>query len=80
MTKDALFTGNFICAPDKKGKRVVLVYRVRLLNRPCPRWRVCAHSDWPVDKLSDLDEWRVQNRVHARWRAHMSHLNAGGLM
>ncbi len=63
--------------------RVLCIYRVRLSHPSVPAG-VCARADWPVDKLSGLEEWRdmrtPQNPVHGRWCAHMSHLSADGLM
>ncbi len=39
---------------------------------------MCTH-DWPVDNLSGLEEWRDMHAFKT-CRAHMSHLNAGGLI
>ncbi len=45
-------------ALDNLGLCVVRVYRVRLLTHAHPSTEgVCAHSDWPVEKLSGPAEW-----------------------
>ncbi len=51
MANDALFIGNFVIVVC-----VCSITRLRVLARlPMPSM-VCAHADWPVDKLSGLEK------------------------
>ncbi len=43
-------------ALDKKGVRVVLVYRVRATRLSGPAG-LCARANWPIDDLNGLEHW-----------------------
>ncbi len=57
-------------ALDKKRENASSVFLPRAFACPSVPAGVCAHADWPVDKLSGLEEWREMRNECVRAGVH----------